>query len=66
MSGNNNNTSSGVCSVHVSSVYDSSHNVYLSDIQLDIPTGSMIALVGGSNSGKALLLKTLNHNYTIN
>lgn len=48
--------------IHIDSVFDKNNNAYLSDISLHIPAGSMIALLGGSNSGKSLLLKTLNHN----
>ncbi len=44
----------------VSKSYDGGRSFAVSGVSLDVPQGSLVALVGGSGSGKTTLLKTIN------
>ncbi|SDB28501.1 ABC-type multidrug transport system, ATPase and permease component [Pseudobutyrivibrio sp. YE44] len=48
---------------HVSFSYNGSADMDLEDINLEIPAGSTLGIIGGTGSGKSTLLKLLNHTY---
>ena len=48
---------------HVSFSYNGGAEMDLEDINLEIPAGSTLGIIGGTGSGKSTLLKLLNHTY---
>jgi osmoprotectant transport system ATP-binding protein len=53
-------TASLIALSHISKSFDGGRSHAVDDVCLDIPAGALIALVGGSGSGKTTTLKTIN------
>lgn len=49
----------------VSFSYNGTADMDLEDINLEIPAGSTLGIIGGTGSGKSTLLKLLNHTYDV-
>ena len=49
----------GICFEHVTFRYPGSERIALSDFSLEIPAGSIVALVGANGAGKSTLIKLL-------
>ena len=50
---------------NVSFSYNGTADMDLEDINLEIPAGSTLGIIGGTGSGKSTLLKLLNHTYDV-
>lgn len=50
---------------NVSFSYNGTTDYDLENIDLDIPSGSILGIIGGTGSGKSTLLKLMNHTYDV-
>lgn len=50
---------------NVSFSYNGTADMDLEDINLEIPAGSTLGIIGGTGSGKSTLLKLINHTYDV-
>lgn len=59
------NNSGAISLKNVSFAYNQGTEMDIEDIDLEIPAGSVLGVLGGTGSGKSTLLKLMNHTYDV-